>query len=122
VQLVAAGARFIATNPDTAGPGATGIVPATGAVAALISSATARRALFIGKPNPLMMRSALNSIDAHSEHSAMIGDNMVTDIIAGVESGMETILVLTGVTKRDAIDEFPYRPTHVVESIADIMI
>jgi NagD protein len=120
VQLVAAGAQFIATNPDVAGPGTSGMVPATGAVAALISSATSRRPYFIGKPNPLMMRTALNAIDAHSEESAMIGDNMDTDIIAGVESGMETILVLSGVTKQSSLSLFPYRPTHVVDSVADI--
>jgi NagD protein len=121
VQLVSAGARFIATNPDVAGPGAGGMVPATGAVAALISTATHRRPYFIGKPNPLMMRTALNAIDAHSEQSAMIGDNMETDIIAGVESGMETILVLSGITARSSINLFPYRPTHVVNSVADIV-
>ncbi len=120
VQLVSAGSLFIATNPDVAGPGTWGVVPATGAVAALISSATGRRPYFIGKPNPLMMRTALNAIDAHSEESAMIGDNMDTDIIAGVESGMETILVLSGITARPAIGQFPYRPTHVVDSVADI--
>ncbi len=121
VQLVAAGAQFVATNPDVAGPGTTGTVPATGAVAALISAATGRRPYFIGKPNPLMMRIALNAIDAHSEESAMIGDNMDTDIISGLESGMETILVLSGVTKRASVDSFPYRPTHIVESVADIV-
>ena len=121
VQLVSAGAQFIATNPDVAGPGAGGLVPATGAVAALISTATHRRPYFIGKPNPLMMRTALNAIDAHSEQSAMIGDNMDTDIVAGVESGMETILVLSGITSRAAINLSPYRPTHVVDSVADIM-
>jgi len=97
------------------------MVPATGAVAALISTATHRRPYFIGKPNPLMMRTALNAIDAHSEESAMIGDNMDTDIIAGVESGMETILVLSGITARSSINLSPYRPTHVVDSVADIM-
>jgi NagD protein len=121
VRLVAAGARFIATNRDMIGPSSTGIVPATGAVAALISSATGVQPYFIGKPNPLMMRTALNAIDAHSEESVMIGDNMDTDIAAGTDSGLETILVLTGVTQRDAVDRSPYRPTRIVESVADIM-
>jgi NagD protein len=121
VRLVAAGARFIATNRDVAGPSTTGLVPATGSVAALISTATGRKPYFIGKPNPLMMRTALNTIDAHSEESVMIGDNMDTDIIAGVESGMETILVLTGVTSSDKVDSYPYRPTYIVDSVASII-
>jgi NagD protein len=122
VRLILAGARFIATNRDVAGPSTGGLVPATGAVAALIASATGRAPYFIGKPNPLMMRTALNTIDAHSEHSVMIGDNMDTDIIAGVESGMETILVLSGVTTRSAVERYPYRPTHIADSVADITL
>jgi len=121
VRLLAAGARFIATNRDVAGPREGGIVPATGAVAALIWSATGIQPYFIGKPNPLMMRTALNTIGAHSEDSVMIGDNMDTDIVAGIESGMETILVLSGVTARDAVARYPYRPTRIVESVAEIM-
>lgn len=122
IRLVAAGARFIATNRDVSGPSETGMVPATGAVAALIESATGIRPYFIGKPNPLMMRTALNAIDAHSEESVMIGDNMDTDIIAGMESGMETILVLTGVTKREMVARHPYRPTYILDSVADIVV
>lgn len=121
VRLINAGARFIATNRDVAGPSETGIVPATGAVAALISAATGIKPYFIGKPNALMMRTALNTIDAHSEESVMVGDNMDTDIIAGTESGLETILVLTGVTRRENVERFPYRPTRIVDSVADIM-
>jgi NagD protein len=120
VRLVAAGARLIATNPDVAGPGDGGIVPATGAVAALIERATGVTAYAVGKPNPLMMRSALNAIDAHSEESVMVGDNMATDIVAGVESGLETILVLSGVTARDAIAGYAYQPTRIVGSVAEI--
>lgn len=120
IRLIAAGARFIATNRDVNGPTDTGIVPATGAVAALIASATGVKPYFVGKPNPLMMRRALNAIDAHSERSVMVGDRMDTDIVAGTESGMETILVLTGVTAREDVERFPYRPTHVVESVAEI--
>ncbi len=96
-------------------------MPATGAVAALISSATGITPYFIGKPNPLMMRTALNTLEAHSEESILIGDRMDTDMVAGTESGMETILVLTGVTRREDITRYPYQPIHVVESVADIM-
>lgn len=120
MRHVAAGARFIATNPDVSGPGDGGMVPATGAVAELIASATGVRPYFIGKPNPLMMRTALRTIDAHSEESVMIGDRMDTDIIGGTESGLETILVLTGVTKREDVVRYPFRPSRIVDSVADI--
>src|SRR5438128_2331194 len=120
IRFVTAGARFIATNPDVMGPGEGGIVPATGSVAALISAATGIKPYFIGKPNPLMMRSALRTLNAHSEDSVMIGDRMDTDIIAGIESGLRTILVLTGVTTHEMVERFPYRPTWVRDSIADV--
>ena len=116
------GVRFIATNPDVIGPGEGGIVPATGAVAALISAATGIKPYFIGKPNPLMMRSALRTLNAHSEDSAIIGDRMDTDIIAGIESGLRTILVLSGVTSREQVERFPYRPTWVRNSIAEVEV
>jgi len=122
IRLINAGARFIATNPDVAGPGDGGIVPGTGAVAALITAATGVKPYSIGKPNPLMMRTALHTLHAHSEDSVMIGDRMDTDIIAGIESGMRTILVLTGVTTREQAERFPYRPTWVRESIADVEV
>ena len=122
MRLVAAGSRFIATNPDVSGPGDGGLVPATGAVTALIAAATGVQPYFIGKPNPLMMRTALRTIEAHSESSVMIGDRMDTDIIVGTESGLETILVLTGVTRREDVARYPYRPTHIVESVADIAV
>ncbi|OII64214.1 HAD family hydrolase [Streptomyces sp. CC53] len=121
VRLINNGARFIATNPDETGPSAEGALPATGAVAALITKATGKEPYFVGKPNPLMMRTGLNTIGAHSESSAMIGDRMDTDILAGLEAGMETFLVLTGLTARADIDRFPYRPTHVKDSIADLV-
>lgn len=120
IRLVAAGARFIATNPDPTGPAEQGIVPACGAMAALIESASGRTPFFIGKPNPLMMRTALNYLGAHSENSTMVGDRMDTDIVAGVQSGMETILVLTGITRRDDVEAFPFQPTRIVDSVADI--
>jgi NagD protein len=122
IRFVMAGARFIATNPDVMGPGVGGIVPATGAVAALIGAATGVRPYFIGKPNPLMMRTALRTLNAHSEESVMIGDRMDTDIVAGTESGLRTILVLTGVTSREQVERFPYRPTWIRESIAEIEV
>jgi NagD protein len=122
VQLVAKGARFVATNPDPSGPSEQGMVPATGALAALIERATDVSPLFVGKPNPFMMRAALNYIGAHSEDSVMIGDRMDTDIIAGVESGLRTILVLTGVTNRQQVKRFPYQPSQIVETLAEIDI
>lgn len=122
VQLVKAGARFIATNPDVVGPTEEGLIPATGAVAALIAAATGVKPYFVGKPNPLMMRSALRQMGAHSETSVMIGDRMDTDIVAGTEAGMRTILVLSGVTQREEVDRFPYRPTYTLESVARIEV
>jgi NagD protein len=121
IRLVESGARFIATNPDATGPTVHGPVPATGSVAALITRATGVEPYFVGKPNPLMMRSALNAIDAHSESSAMIGDRMDTDIISGLEAGMETILVLSGVTTREQAERHPYRASRVLDSVADLV-
>jgi 5'-nucleotidase len=120
IRLISAGARFIATNPDNIGTTPAGPLPATGSVAALISRATGVQPYFVGKPNPLMMRSALNAIDAHSETTAMVGDRMDTDIVAGLEAGLETILVLTGVTTRADAERHPYRASRVVESVADL--
>jgi 5'-nucleotidase len=121
IRLIVAGARFIATNPDATGPTAEGPLPATGSVAALISRATGVDPYFVGKPNPLMIRSALNTLDAHSETTAIIGDRMDTDVIAGLEAGLETILVLTGVTTREDAERHPYRPARIVESVADLL-
>jgi NagD protein len=121
IRLILAGARFIATNPDPNGPHEGGIVPATGAVAALIERATGVAPYYVGKPNPLMLRTALRVLDAHSEQAVMIGDRMDTDIVMGLESGLETILVLTGVTTREMTERFPYRPTHILDSVADLV-
>jgi len=121
VRLVQGGARFIATNPDVTSPSAEGPLPATGSVAALITQATGAQPYFVGKPNPMMFRSAMNRIEAHSESTVMIGDRMDTDVVAGIEAGLETILVLTGSTKAEQIDRFPYRPSRVVASIADVI-
>jgi NagD protein len=121
IRLIKAGARFVATNPDATGPSDDGILPATGAVAALMTRATGVDPYFVGKPNPLMMRAALNRLQAHSETTAMIGDRMDTDIVAGIEAGMRTVLVLTGITQAEDVDRFPFRPHRVVESIADLV-
>ena len=120
IRFVSAGAHFIATNPDPSGPGEDGLVPACGAMAALIERASGVSPFFVGKPNPLMMRIALNYLGAHSENSVMIGDRMDTDIVTGIQSGLETILVLTGVTREEDVRRFPYQPTRVVRSIAEI--
>jgi NagD protein len=121
IRLIARGARFIATNPDATGPTPDGPLPATGSVAALISRATGVEPYFVGKPNPLMMRSALNAIEAHSETTAMVGDRMDTDVVSGLEAGMHTVLVLTGSTTREEAERFPYRPSRIVDSIADLV-
>jgi NagD protein len=121
IRLIERGARFIATNPDATGPSPDGPLPATGSVAALISRATGIDPYYVGKPNPLMMRSALNAIEAHSETAAMVGDRMDTDVVAGLEAGMEAILVLTGISTREAAERFPYRPSRIVDSIADLV-
>jgi NagD protein len=121
IRLIAAGARFIATNPDNIGPTPDGPLPATGSVAALVSRATGVDPYYVGKPNPLMMRSALNALDAHSESTAMIGDRMDTDIVAGLEAGLETILVLTGLSSEQDAERHPYRPSRVVESVGELV-
>jgi len=121
IRLVNDGARFICTNPDATGPSLEGALPAAGSVAALITKATGVEPYFVGKPNPLMMREALNQLEAHSETRAMIGDRMDTDILGGLEAGLRTFLVLTGVTQADEVDRFPYVPSEVVRSIADLI-
>jgi NagD protein len=121
IRLIVNGARFIATNPDATGPSNEGPLPATGSVAALISRATGVDPYFVGKPNPLMMRSALNAIEAHSEHTAMIGDRMDTDVISGLEAGLHTVLVLTGVTTRTEAERFPFRASRILDSVADLL-
>ena len=121
IRLIQAGARFIATNPDDTSPSPDGPLPATGSVAAMISRASGVKPYYVGKPNPLMMRSALRAIDAHSESTVMIGDRMETDIVSGIEAGMRTVLVLTGSTDLATAETFPYRPTRIVDSIADLV-
>ncbi len=121
IRLVKNGARFIGTNPDPTGPSREGILPATGSVAALITKATGVEPYFVGKPNPLMMREALNKIEAHSETSAMVGDRMDTDVLSGLEAGLRTFLVLTGVTQAQEVGRYPYLPSQVVNSVADLL-
>ncbi len=121
IRLVERGARFIATNPDATGPSREGVLPATGSVAALITRATGRDPYYVGKPNPLMMRSALRRIGAHSQSTVMIGDRMDTDVISGLEAGMRTILVTSGISTRASVEHYPYRPTAVLESVADLV-
>ena len=121
MRLVEKGARLIATNSDLTYPDEYGNVPACRALVAPIEITTGRKAYFIGKPNPLMMRTALHMIDSHSADSVMIGDNMQTDIIAGIESGMTTVLVLSGVSTLENIKVHPYRPTFILNGVGDII-
>jgi NagD protein len=121
IRLIVDGARFIATNPDNVGATPDGPLPSTGSVAALVSRATGVEPYYVGKPNPLMMRSALNAIEAHSESTAMIGDRMDADVVAGLEAGLQTILVLTGVSTREVAERHPYRPSRIVDSVADLI-
>jgi len=121
IRLILNGARFIATNPDATGPSADGVLPATGSVAALITKATGREPYIVGKPNPMMFRSAMNKINAHSESTGMIGDRMDTDVIAGIEAGLHTVLVLTGIADEAEIQKYPFRPNEILNSIADLL-
>jgi NagD protein len=121
IRLVLGGARLIATNPDVTSPSPEGPLPATGSIAALITKATGAHPYFVGKPNPMMFRSAMNRIEAHAESTVMIGDRMDTDVVAGIEAGLETILVLTGSTHAADVARFPYRPSRVLPSIADVV-
>ena len=121
IRLIDRGARFISTNPDATGPSTDGALPATGAVAALITTATKRTPYVVGKPNPMMFRSAMNRIEAHSETTAMIGDRMDTDIIAGMEAGLFTVLVHTGITRPADIAAYPFRPDAVYPSVAELL-
>ena len=120
VRFLAAGAHFVATNPDASGPSEKGIEPACGAMAALMEKASGVSPFFVGKPNPLMMRTALNYLGVHSEDAVMVGDRMDTDIIGGIEAGMQTVLVLSGVTDRRDVARFSYQPSRVVESVAEL--
>ena len=121
IRLINAGSRFIATNPDATGPSADGPLPATGSVAALITKATGKEPYIVGKPNPMMFRSAMNKINAHSESTGMIGDRMDTDVVAGIEAGLHTVLVLTGIADDTEIAKYPFRPNEILNSIGDLL-
>ncbi len=121
IRLINNASRFIATNPDATGPSAEGVLPATGSVAALITKATGKDPYIVGKPNPMMFRSAMNKINAHSETTGMIGDRMDTDIVAGIEAGLHTVLVLTGIADDAEINKYPFRPNEILNSIADLL-
>jgi len=121
VRLILGGARFIVTNPDTTGPSADGPMPATGAIAAMITAATNKQPYVVGKPNPMMFRSAMNRIGAHSENTAMIGDRMDTDVVAGIEAGLHTILVMTGISDQAEIDRYPFRPNEVLSGVHELV-
>ena len=121
VQLVLAGAKLIGTNPDLTGPGETGIFPACGAMISPIEVATGKRAYFVGKPNPLMMRTGIKMLGLHAQEAAMVGDRMDTDVVAGLESGLDTVLVLSGVSTRATIEEYPYRPKYVLDGVGNIV-
>ncbi|AYF97757.1 HAD-IIA family hydrolase [Protaetiibacter intestinalis] len=121
IRLINAGARFIATNPDATGPSADGVLPATGAIAALITKATGKDPYIVGKPNPMMFRSAMNKIAAHSETTAMIGDRMDTDVVAGIEAGLHTVLVLTGISDEAEIQRYPFRPDEILAGVHELL-
>jgi NagD protein len=121
IRLILGGARFIATNPDATGPSADGPLPATGAVAALITKATNMEPYVVGKPNPMMFRSAMNKIGAHSENTGMIGDRMDTDIVAGIEAGLHTVLVMTGISDQAEINRYPFRPGEVLAGVYELV-
>ena len=121
IRLINNGARFIATNPDATGPSAEGVLPATGSVAALITKATGKEPYVVGKPNPMMFRSAMNKINAHSESTGMIGDRMDTDVVAGIEAGLHTVLVLTGIADDAEISKYPFRPNEILPTIANLL-
>ena len=121
VRLIRDGARFIATNPDATGPSPEGVMPATGAIASLISKATGSDPYVVGKPNPMMFRSALNKLGAHSMQTAMIGDRMDTDIVAGMEAGMHTILVMSGVSSASSISHYPFRPNRIIDGVFELL-
>ena len=120
VRLVLKGAKLIGTNSDLTGPAEDGIIPACRAMIAPIEMATGQNAYFVGKPNPLMMRTGLRILGVHSEEAVMIGDRMDTDMVAGIESGLDTVLVLSGITSRADIKKFPYRPRLVLNGVGDI--
>lgn len=120
ILLVLAGAKLIGTNPDLTGPTERGIGPACRALIAPIEMATGRQAYFIGKPNPLIMRHARDILGCHRNETVIIGDRMDTDIVAGIESGIDTVLVLSGITKETDLDRYPYKPHYILQDVSEI--
>ena len=121
IRLIDAGARFICTNPDVTSPSPEGPLPATGAISAMITAATRRDPYVVGKPNPMMFRSAMNKLGAHSKRTAMIGDRMDTDVVAGIEAGLQTILVLSGISDEKELERYPFRPKEIIPSVAELL-
>ena len=121
INLVVSGARLIGANPDVSGPVETGITPSTAALIAPIEIATGKKAYFVGKPNPLMMRIAIRKLGVKREDAIVIGDRMDTDIRCGIESELDTVLVLSGITKKEDIDRFPYRPKYILDGVIDLV-
>ncbi len=121
VNLVLKGARLIGTNPDISGPVENGITPSVKALIAPIEIAAGKKAYFVGKPNPLMMRIALKRLGVKREDAIVIGDRMDTDIRCGLESEIDTLLVLSGITTREEIDNYPYRPQYVLNGVVDLV-
>ena len=121
IALVNKGAKLIGANPDTVGVTEHGIMPATGSLVAPIEIATGKKTYFVGKPNPLMLRHGLKKLDLHSSEIAFIGDRMDTDIIAGIESELDTVLVLSGVSTMENIERFPYRPKYILRDVGEII-
>ena len=120
VRLVRGGAKLIGTNTDLTAPSERGIIPACRALISPIELTCGKSAYFVGKPNPLMMRHGLKKLDCHRENACIIGDRMDTDIVAGIESELDTILVLSGVSSRETVDLFPYRPRFILENVGEI--
>jgi len=120
INMVVAGAKLVGTNPDLTDPVERGLAPATGALIAPIELATGRKAYFVGKPNPMMMRHALRRLNRRREDTAIIGDRMDTDIIAGINSDIDTVLVLSGVTSRENLKTFAYHPKYIIDGVGDI--
>jgi NagD protein len=121
VNLVIRGAKLIGTNPDVSGPVENGITPSTKALIAPIEIASGKKAYYVGKPNPLMMRIALKRLGVKREDSIVIGDRMDTDVICGLESEIDTLLVLSGISDRKTIDQFPYRPQYILNGVKDLV-
>lgn len=121
IELVNKGAKLIGTNPDICGPTEKGIMPATGALIAPIELSTGKKAYFVGKPNPLMLRQGLRKINCHSSEIVFIGDRMDTDIIAGIESNVDTVLVLSGMHQMEDVDKFPFRPKYIANGVGDLI-